>query len=144
MIKGLCDVVVWLRVSSSFLDPADPSLRALSGRLKFTVRRHNFNKDSLFLAAAPAKQTRTTSLFTASASENTSSDDAQARSVEPGMAVQWKVGLEGLSLAATSPVQRPSVKETDRAAAAGQARSDFSFFWIFESQLPHKTVNLIC
>ena len=81
------------------------------------------------LAAAPAKQTRTTSLFTASASENTSSDDAQARSVEPGMAVQWKVGLEGLSLAATSPVQRPSVKETDRAAAAGQARSYLTDFF---------------
>ena len=27
----------------------DPSFRALSGRLKFTVRRHKFNKDSLFL-----------------------------------------------------------------------------------------------
>ena len=25
----------------------DPSFRALSGRLKFTVRRHKFNKDSL-------------------------------------------------------------------------------------------------
>ena len=26
----------------------DPSFRALSGRLKFTVRRHKFNRDSLF------------------------------------------------------------------------------------------------
>ena len=26
--------------------PVDPSFRALSGRLKFTVRRHKFNKDS--------------------------------------------------------------------------------------------------
>jgi len=29
--------------------PVDPSFRALSGRLKFTVRRHKFNKDSLSL-----------------------------------------------------------------------------------------------
>jgi len=28
------------RVSSSLLGPVDPSFRALSGRLKFTVRRH--------------------------------------------------------------------------------------------------------
>ena len=35
------------RVSSSLLGPVDPSLRALYGRLKFTVRRHKFNKDSL-------------------------------------------------------------------------------------------------
>ena len=27
--------------------PEDPSFRALSGRLKLTVRRHKFNKDSL-------------------------------------------------------------------------------------------------
>ena len=27
--------------------PVDPSFRALSGRLKFTVPRHKFNKDSL-------------------------------------------------------------------------------------------------
>ena len=33
--------------SSSLLGPVDPSFRALSGRLKFTVRRHKFNKDSL-------------------------------------------------------------------------------------------------
>jgi len=33
-------------VSSSLLGPVDPSFRALSGRLKFTVRRHKFNKDS--------------------------------------------------------------------------------------------------
>ena len=26
--------------------PADPSFRALSGRVKFMVRRHKFNKDS--------------------------------------------------------------------------------------------------
>jgi len=31
------------------LGPVDPSFRALSGRLKFTVRRHKFNKDSLSL-----------------------------------------------------------------------------------------------
>ena len=28
------------------LGPVDPSFRALSGRLKFTVRRHKFNTDS--------------------------------------------------------------------------------------------------
>ena len=36
------------RVSASLLGPADPSFRALSGRLEFTVRRQKFNKDSLF------------------------------------------------------------------------------------------------
>ena len=30
------------------LGPADPSFRALSGRLKFTFRRHKFNEDYLF------------------------------------------------------------------------------------------------
>ena len=34
------------RVSSSLLGPAVPSFRALSGHLKFTVRRHTFNKDA--------------------------------------------------------------------------------------------------
>ena len=33
-------------VSPSRLGPVDPSFRALSGHLKFTVRRHKFNKDS--------------------------------------------------------------------------------------------------
>ena len=28
------------------LGPVDPSFRALSGRVKFVVRRHKFNKDS--------------------------------------------------------------------------------------------------
>jgi len=39
---------LWIvhRVSSSLLGPVVPSFRALSGRLKFTVRRHKFNKDS--------------------------------------------------------------------------------------------------
>ena len=32
---------------SSRVGPVDPSFRALSGRLKFTVRRNKFNKDSL-------------------------------------------------------------------------------------------------
>ena len=31
------------------LGPVDPSFQALSGRLKFTARRHKFNKDSLSL-----------------------------------------------------------------------------------------------
>jgi len=35
------------RVSLSRVGPVDPAFRALSGRLKFTVRRHKFNKDSL-------------------------------------------------------------------------------------------------
>jgi hypothetical protein len=35
------------RVSSSLSSPVDPSFRALSGRLKLTVRRHTSNKDSL-------------------------------------------------------------------------------------------------
>ena len=35
------------RVLSSRLGPVDPSSRALSGRLKFTVRRQKFNKESL-------------------------------------------------------------------------------------------------
>jgi len=35
------------------LSQVDPSFRALSGRLKFTVRRHKFNKDSLFDGASP-------------------------------------------------------------------------------------------
>ena len=37
------------RVSSSLLGPVLTSFRVLSGRRKFTVRRHKFNKDSLFL-----------------------------------------------------------------------------------------------
>ena len=32
--------------------PVDPSFRALSGRLKFTARRHKFNKDPFSLGAA--------------------------------------------------------------------------------------------
>ena len=35
-------------MSSSLLGLVDPSFRALSGRLQFTVRRREFNKDSLF------------------------------------------------------------------------------------------------
>ena len=34
------------RASSSLLGPVVSSFRALSGRLKITVRRHTFNKDS--------------------------------------------------------------------------------------------------
>ena len=33
--------------SAGLLRPVDPSFRALSGRLKFTVRRHTLNKYSL-------------------------------------------------------------------------------------------------
>jgi len=39
------------RVSSSLLGPVHPSFRALSGRLKFMVRRHKLNKDSLSFSA---------------------------------------------------------------------------------------------
>jgi len=35
--------MVYCQVS---LGPVDPSFRALDGRLKFTVRRHEINKDS--------------------------------------------------------------------------------------------------
>ena len=38
--------------STRLLGPVDPSFRALSERLKFTVRRHRFNKDSLHIIAA--------------------------------------------------------------------------------------------
>ena len=41
---------VWFmvyRVSSSLLGLVVPSVRALSGRLKFSVRRHKFKKDNL-------------------------------------------------------------------------------------------------
>jgi hypothetical protein len=34
-------------VSSCLFGPVDPSFRALSGRLKFTVRRHKLNTDFL-------------------------------------------------------------------------------------------------
>ena len=40
------------RVSSSLLGPGVPSFRALSGRLKFTVRRHKFNGNFLSLLRA--------------------------------------------------------------------------------------------
>ena len=39
----------------SLLSPVDPSFRALSGRLKFTVRRHKFNKDSLSAGVGDAE-----------------------------------------------------------------------------------------
>jgi len=38
------------RYTQSPLGPVHPSFRAISGRLKFTVRRHKFNKDFLSLA----------------------------------------------------------------------------------------------
>ena len=45
-------------VSPSLLGPVDPSVRNLSGRLKFTVRRHKFNTDSLigFPAGQPTRE----------------------------------------------------------------------------------------
>ena len=35
------------------LGPVDPSFRALSGRLKFTIRRHKFNNDYLSRGSFP-------------------------------------------------------------------------------------------
>ena len=46
------DVGASSEVSTSVLGPVDPSFRALSGRLKLTVLRHNFNQDSLPLRGA--------------------------------------------------------------------------------------------
>ena len=42
-LRGITHAFV---VPFSPLGPVDPSFRTLSGRLKFTVRRHEFNKDS--------------------------------------------------------------------------------------------------
>ena len=42
------------------LDPVDPLFEALSGRLKFTVRRHKFSKDSLSAWSNPKPETRNT------------------------------------------------------------------------------------
>ena len=53
--EARADACTPLRVSSSLLGPADASRRALSGSLKFTVRRHKFNKDSLSPWAQAAK-----------------------------------------------------------------------------------------
>ena len=44
-------------VSPSLLGPVDPSFRALSGRLEFTVRRHKFNEEFLSLAPLSAAHT---------------------------------------------------------------------------------------
>jgi len=62
IIIGPHGAVVWGQVvvtdaASALPAPVDPSFRALSGRLKFTVRRHKFNKDSLlqvFVTDAPS------------------------------------------------------------------------------------------
>ena len=42
----------------SLLGPVDPSFRALSGRLKFTVRGHKLNKDSLSQEVVSASKTQ--------------------------------------------------------------------------------------
>ena len=39
------------RVAAGLIGAVVPSFRALSGRLKLTARRHEFNKDPLFWAA---------------------------------------------------------------------------------------------
>ena len=46
---------------SSLLGPVDPSFRALSGRLKFTVRRHELNEDSLTIRGIGKGLDRTSS-----------------------------------------------------------------------------------
>ena len=45
------------RVSSSPLGRVVPSFQPLSGRLKFAVRRHKFNDDSLSCARLPTRKT---------------------------------------------------------------------------------------
>ena len=51
VIFPLCSLFVddrfYIVYRQSPLGPVDPSFRALSGRLNFTVRQHKFNKDSL-------------------------------------------------------------------------------------------------
>ena len=44
--KSLTPFTLFPLRSVCLLGPVDPSFRAPSGRLKFTVRRHKFNKDS--------------------------------------------------------------------------------------------------
>jgi hypothetical protein len=48
-LQDLTDLTTQLvnRVSSNVSGPVDTSFRAVSGCLKFTVRRHKFNQDSL-------------------------------------------------------------------------------------------------
>ena len=38
---------ITITLQASLFNPVDPSFRALSGRLKFTIRRHKFNKESV-------------------------------------------------------------------------------------------------
>ena len=45
-----------LAMLGSCLGPVIPSFRTLSGRLKFTVRRHEFNKDALSCHPTPGLQ----------------------------------------------------------------------------------------
>ena len=46
------------RLAASLLGPVDPSFRALSGRLKFTARRHEFKTDSLPCGRQPWQRSR--------------------------------------------------------------------------------------
>ena len=48
----------YIEYRQSPFGPVDPSFRALSGRLKFTVRRHKFNEDSLLPGPAQAQARR--------------------------------------------------------------------------------------
>ena len=53
MVQFIRRVKVLHRVLSSVFRFVDPSFRALSGRLKFTVRRHQCNEDSLSSVQCP-------------------------------------------------------------------------------------------
>ena len=44
--RRVCSAARPVRLHSSLLGPVEPLFRALSGRLKCTVRHHTFNKDS--------------------------------------------------------------------------------------------------
>ena len=45
--RNLSESPIQVEAGKGLSRTRDPSFRALSGRLKFTVRRHKFNKDSL-------------------------------------------------------------------------------------------------
>ena len=57
-LQGGCTLVETQDWALSAVGPADPSFRALSGRLKFTVRRRKFNKDVLPPKALLTRVTR--------------------------------------------------------------------------------------
>ena len=52
VLHFICRLQVVHRLASSLLGPVDPSFRALSGRLKITIRLHKFNACSFPWRAA--------------------------------------------------------------------------------------------